>query len=174
MNGMEHFSQASAAAACSGLSRSAQSTAAKIQATTAAGAVRDIALQDELSFLSARLQQFRLHADQLGHCVADANVVHRQLGDTLISTLVECQNALGTVSARLEPGSGGLDSNALAHHEAFVAAHSRFFVLGTQLLTMWVTRQFPLEMFLVYADIRLEKLSKNSNGNWPTQLPRTY
>ncbi|KAK4152689.1 hypothetical protein C8A00DRAFT_16038 [Chaetomidium leptoderma] len=130
------FSQPSAAASCSALSGTAQSTTAKIQELISAGAVAEDTLGRQLSFLSSRVQQFRQHVDQLGHCIADASVVHPQLGDVLKSSLAECQNALGTVSNKLEPGSGGLSADAIACDQTLMAAYLRLFVLATQLLIM--------------------------------------
>jgi hypothetical protein len=135
---MDDFSKSIAATTSSALSGEAQATAAKIQKAVTAGVVGDGALQARLSGLSARLQVFRLHADQLSRCIADAPVVHPNLGDVLKSSLAESAHALRTVTGRLEPGSDSLDSHAVSAFEALLAAYTRLFVLGTQLLTMWV------------------------------------
>jgi hypothetical protein len=133
---MYHFSQASAAATCSALSETAQSTAAKIQQVIAAGAVSEDALEQLLSVFSARLQQFRQHLGQLSHCITDASAIHPEMGDVLRAGLDDCQNALSTVSSKLAPGSGGLSIDAIARYETLVKAYLRLFILATQLLTM--------------------------------------
>ncbi|KAK4234257.1 hypothetical protein C8A03DRAFT_37982 [Achaetomium macrosporum] len=133
---MGTFSRTSATTSCSALSRTAQSTAAKIQSVLSTGDVGDDALRKQLSVASARLELFRHHADQLGRCVADAPAVDLQLGDSLTWILADCSNALQSVADRLEPGTGGLDGDAVFLFENFVAACSRFFVLGSQLLIM--------------------------------------
>lgn len=136
MTKMKHFSQASAAAACSDLVRAAQSTAAKVQAITIASSMVDQALQRPLSLLIAGLQKFGEHADQLGHCVADASVVHPQLGDALAPAVVDCDNAMSILSDKLEPEQGDISVEAISRYQNFLSRASRFFVLATQLLTM--------------------------------------
>ncbi|KAK3309373.1 uncharacterized protein B0T15DRAFT_570167 [Chaetomium strumarium] len=133
---MGTFSRASASASCSALSKTAQSAAAKIETVLSSGDVGDDALRKQLSVMSARLELFRHHAEQLGRCIADAPVVHPELGNNLTWTLADSSNALGSIADTLAPGSGGLDRGALSLFENLVAACSRFFVLGSQLLIM--------------------------------------
>ncbi|KXX76803.1 hypothetical protein MMYC01_205458 [Madurella mycetomatis] len=133
---MKHFSQASAAAACSDLVRTAQSAAAKVQAITIASTMADQALQKPLPLLLAGLQKFGEHSGQLGHCVADAAVVHPQLGDVLGPALVDCGNAMSILSDKLESENGELSTEAISRYQGFLSGASRFFVFANQLLTI--------------------------------------
>jgi hypothetical protein len=136
---MGTFSATNATAACSALSKTAQSAAAKIETVLSAEDVGDDALRKQLSGISARLELFRHHAEQLGRCIADAPAVHPELGDSLTWILADSSKALESVAERLAPGTGGLDGEAISLFDEFVAKCSRFFVLGSQLLIMWVT-----------------------------------
>jgi hypothetical protein len=126
----------------SALSTTAQSTATEILELLAAHVVTDEALERRLSVLVAKLQLFRQHADQLGYCYADAPVVHRQLREVVESGLAESLQvlaSLGILAARWKGGSGGIGEDAVALFDTFVAAYSRLFALGTQLLSMCVS-----------------------------------
>ena len=151
IDAMDHFSQSSAASACSALSSAAQGTATKIQGLVEVGAVAEDALQKQLSLLAARLRQFRQHVGQLGHCVSDASTVHPQLGDMLKSSLAECQNALESVSTKLvlDTGPGGVGADTVTRSEVFVMAYMRLFALGTQLLIMRVCPEPFAFLFLL-------------------------
>ncbi|KAL2133278.1 hypothetical protein VTI74DRAFT_2621 [Chaetomium olivicolor] len=137
----EHFFQGRAVATCSALSQQARSTAIKLHQVLSTGSVKDDGLLKQLGLLSARLPLFRQHADQLGHCIADTPVVLDDLGSVLISSLAECQNAFGTIADRLEPGSGGLTSEAIACYESLLNANARLFVFLTQLLVMEIEEE---------------------------------
>ncbi|GAB1309851.1 hypothetical protein MFIFM68171_00061 [Madurella fahalii] len=133
---MEHFSQVSAAATCSDLARAAQSTATKVQVMVPASSIGDQVIQKRLSFLIAGLQKFGEQADHLGHCVADASVVHPQLRDILKQALLDCENAMSILSDSLLSEHGELGVDTASRYQAFLAASSRFFVFSTQLLTI--------------------------------------
>jgi hypothetical protein len=141
---MDPFSQPAAAAAYSALSSKAQSAALKIQLGLPTEARARDGHQKQLSSLSIRLQQFAHQASQLGHCVADSAVVHQPFGDVLALSLTKCQDGLGMVTTGLastEPGADvKLGRELIAGYDGFVAAYTRLFVLGTQLLIMWVSR----------------------------------
>lgn len=133
---MEQFSQASAAAACSGLSAIAHSAAVEMQAKITASAAGNHVLHERLSFLAARLQKFGEHVGQLGHCLADASVVHPRLAGVLGPALIQCAYVVSAVPGGLEQEHKVVDVEAIAHLEAFLAASSRLLVFATQLLTM--------------------------------------
>lgn len=145
---MDLFSQPTAAATCSALSKKAQQTAARIQLTLPTLDAQDAAHQKQLSSFSTQLQQLAHHAHQLGQCVADATVVHPHLGETLVLNLTQCRDGLGMVTDSLErtvteAGAAAtgrpLCREPVVCYGGFVAAYSRLFVLGTQLLIMWVS-----------------------------------
>lgn len=107
-----------------------------MQSASAAGAVGDAALQQRLSVLSARLQQFGQHADQLGQCAADAPAMHPRLRQGLESALTGCQAALPVAVDCLASSTGGLIPDVLPCYEEFVTSHLRLFIFAAQILTM--------------------------------------
>ncbi|KAL2022091.1 hypothetical protein VTK56DRAFT_6135 [Thermocarpiscus australiensis] len=133
---MEPLSRTNAVAICSRLSRAAQSIATKIESVLGTGAVAETEPKRRLPYLRTRLQQFRQHVDQLGHCVAGASPVHRQLGEAIIQGLADCESGLTAMSDSLEQVFSGLKVEALSDYERFAAAFSRFFVFAAQLLTI--------------------------------------
>jgi hypothetical protein len=150
---MDAFSQPTVAAACSALSSKAQSTALAIQLGLPTEIRAQDALQKQLSSLSARLQQFANHASQLGHCVADAVVVDQAVGDVFALSLIKCQDGLGIMTAGLDSTNAGADGKLsrelITSYDGFIAAYSRLFVLGTQLLIMWVFASGNLAGYLL-------------------------
>ncbi|KAL2261939.1 hypothetical protein VTK26DRAFT_2947 [Humicola hyalothermophila] len=143
---MNAFSQADAAGTCAVLSQSAESTYTRLDTIMAGAVVGEEAVRSQLRALSASLNQFRHHVDQLGHCLADAPVVHQELGAVLGAALSECQDALAVVSGRLGPGLGGLEVEALSCYKAFLAAQLRFFFFASQLLTIEVEKLQQFKM----------------------------
>lgn len=171
---MDPFSQPSASATCSALSDKAQLMAAQIQLGFLKIDIQDD-VQRQLFTLSTRLQQLAHHADQLGHCVADAAVVHRPFGDTLALGLAKCQEGLSTVDYSLNSLERGADrplcQELIAGHESFVAAYSRLFILGTQLLIMWVSASTSRVTGVSQTLLKtgLGKLSRSNNPRWLIQ-----
>jgi len=134
------FSQADSAAACSSLSETAHLLVTKVQQLQPS--VKGELQRRQLSALLSRLQQFGLHATQLGQYVSDPPAVSKQLGQILDSHLAECQSTLNTISEGLEPGSDGADDlNALACYLTFATASVSLFSLTAQLLTTETERE---------------------------------
>jgi hypothetical protein len=133
---MDQFSPANAASTCSALFDKAQSMVTQTQRVLQA-AQDDRELHQSLAALSSRLQQLGHHANQLGYLIADAAVVHSQLGLVLQSGLAEYQSALAVVSDGLDAeGDRTCDRDAIAGYLSFAAASVALFVLSAQLLTM--------------------------------------
>ncbi|KAH6853124.1 hypothetical protein B0I37DRAFT_743 [Chaetomium sp. MPI-CAGE-AT-0009] len=133
---MAQFSQATAAATCSVLFDKAQLMVGQTQVVLQA-VQDDRDLRQSLAALSSRLQQLGHHVNQLGDLIADASVVHSQLGLILQSGLTEYQSALAVVSDGLDMGGDRIcDMDAVTSYLSFAAASVGLFVLGAQLLTM--------------------------------------
>jgi hypothetical protein len=137
-------SQAAAVSAYSALASDAASTALAIQRGLPTEVRPQGALQKQLSSLSIRLQQFAHHASQLSYCVANTAVVHQPLGTILGLSHTKCHDGLGILTASWDStgtdGDGKRRGALIAGYDDFVAAYSRLFVLGTQLLLMWVLK----------------------------------
>ncbi|KAB5549549.1 ankyrin repeat-containing domain protein [Coniochaeta sp. 2T2.1] len=138
---MNGFSVASLSSTCSSISHRALSTAVEIdELRKASPSSNDGPALEALGFLGTRLQQFRQHTDVLLECLTSATLISPTLQDVVTRTLRQCDAALAVVEKqvkRLHPQSlERVDPDAFDAFQELLVAHSRVFILATQLLSV--------------------------------------